>query len=168
MRTPTLVFTLACTLLACGGSDSGGPVDSGLPAERKGSELSDAEARQLCEASAEHLAGQLDNDDYHHFECMFTAIAAAGLGGGSVATCESFYDMCIKMTYTPKETGPCMLGDLSGCQATVAELEDCFTERNDATAAAIKAVSCADLDKEPNEPTAGPACSKVQASCPGV
>jgi hypothetical protein len=168
MRSPTLLLILACTLVACGGSDSGGPVDSGLPAERKGSELSDAEAEQLCEASARHLASQLDNDDIHHFNCVFQAITAASISG-MVETCEGIYDMCIQMPYTPDDSGgACMLGDLTMCQATVGDMEACFTERNNATATAFKAASCNDLGKEPTEPTDGPACSKARASCPGI
>ncbi|MBA3546154.1 MAG: hypothetical protein H0T76_06715 [Nannocystis sp.] len=170
MRSPTLLLTLACTLVACSGSDNGGPVDSGLPAERKGSELTEAEATQLCEARAEQLSAQLDTEDFKHQYCVFAGIAAAALGGGMVSTCETFYDMCMKMDFKPTDSGAaCMLGfELSTCDATVTVLEDCFTEQNDATAAAFKAASCDDLGKEPMESTSGPACTKAQASCPGV
>lgn len=170
MRSPTLIFTLACTLVACSGGDDGGPVDSGLPAERKGSELTDAEATQLCEARAEQLSAQLDKDDLKHQSCVLAGIAAAALGGGMVSTCETFYDMCIKMDLKPTDSGTaCMLNfELSTCDATVSVLEDCFTEQNDATAAAFKAASCDDINKEPTESTSGPACTKAQASCPGV
>ena len=170
MRSPTLLLTLACTLVACG-SSSGGPVDSGLPAERKGSELSDAEATQLCEARAEHLAAQLDTDDLHHQSCVIAGITAASLGGGMVETCQTVYDMCMQMEYKPTDGGDntCMLGfELTTCDATVSALEDCFTEQNDATATAFKAASCDDLNKEPTTPTTGPACTTAKANCPGV
>ena len=170
MRNATLLLTLACTLVACSGS-SGGPVDSGLPAERKGSELSDAEATQLCEARAQHLAAQVDNDDLHHQSCVRAGIATASLGGGMVSTCQTFYDMCIKMEFKPSEGGnaACMLGfDLTTCNATVSVLEDCFTEQNEATASTLKSLSCDDLGKEATTPTTGPACTTAKASCPGV
>ncbi len=170
MRSPTLILTLACTLVACGGGDNGGPVDSGLPAERKGSELTDAEAKQLCEASAKQLDAQVDSDDAHHFACVVAGIFVAN---GNVATCETVYDMCIKMDPKPTDSGAaCTFSfDLATCDATVSVLEDCFTEQNDATAAGLKAASCDDADNEPsgsNKPTSGPACTKAQASCPGI
>lgn len=170
MRSPTLIFTLACTLVACSGGDNGGPVDSGLPAERKGSELTDAEATQLCEARAEQLSAQVDADDAHHFTCVVSGIFVAN---GNVATCETVYDMCIKMDPEPTDGGAaCTFSfDLATCDATVSVLEDCFTEQNKATAASFKAASCDDADNaptEPTEPTLGPACTKAQASCPGV
>ena len=170
MRSPTLLLTLACTLVACGGGTDGGPVDSGIAKERKGSELTAAETTQLCEARAEQFAAQVDNDDLKHEDCVLKGIATATLGGGMVATCRSFYDMCMKMEYKPTPSeGACMFAfELSTCDATVAVLEDCFTEQNDATAAALKALSCDDLSKDPVEPTSGPACTKAQASCPGV
>jgi hypothetical protein len=171
MRSPTLFLTLACSLVACGGSGSGGPVDSGLPPERKASELSDAEAEQLCEAGAEHFAAQVDADDIHHQTCIAAGIATAALGGGMVETCQAVYDSCIKSEPMPTDGGSatCMLGfELSTCDAAVSVIEDCFTERNEATAAAFKAASCDDLTKEPTEPVTGPACSKAQASCPGI
>ncbi len=168
MRTPTLLFTLACTLAACGDS-SGGPVDSGLPAERKGSELSDAEATQLCEASADQLAEQIDVADLKNQVCVAAGISAALMGSGMVATCESVYDICMMMDYKPTEGGECTLGfELATCDATVAVIEDCFTEQNDATAATLKAASCDDLDKEPTTPKTGPACTTAKASCPGI
>lgn len=171
MRSPTLLFTLACTLVACGDSSGGGPVDSGLPAERKGSELSDAEATQLCEARAEHLAAQLDVADLKHQACVTAGIFAAGAGGGMVSTCESVYDMCMQMDFKPTDGGndTCTLGfELATCEATIGVIEDCFTEQNDATAAALKAVSCDDLGKEPTTPATGPACTTAKTSCPGI
>lgn len=173
MRTPTLIFTLACTLVACGdSSDSGGPVDSGLPAERKGSELSDAEAKQLCEASAEQLAGQLDTADLKHFFCVTQGIFAAAAGGNMVSTCEGVYDMCMMMDFKPTDGGgadTCMLAfDLTTCEATVSDIEACLTEQNDASASAFKTASCDDVGKEPTTPTSGPACTKAKASCPGI
>ena len=87
-----------------------------------------------------------------------------------VATCETFYDMCMKMEFKPTDSGAaCMLGfELSTCEATVGVIEDCFTEQNDATAAALKAISCDDLGKEPADPVTGPACTTAKASCPGI
>jgi hypothetical protein len=169
MRSPTLLLTLACTLVACGGSDDAGPVDSGLPAERKGSELSDAETTQLCEAKADHLAAQFDTADLKHQACVSAGLAAAAQGSGMVSTCESVYDLCMQMDYKPPDGGACTLGfDLATCEATVAVIEDCFTEQNDATAAAFKAVSCDDVNKEPTTPKTGPACTTAKTSCPGI
>jgi hypothetical protein len=74
------------------------------------------------------------------------------------------------MDYKPTDSGnACMLGfELSTCEATVSALEDCFTEQNEAAAAAFKAASCDDLGKEPVTPATGPACTTAKANCPGV
>lgn len=169
MRSPTLLLTLACTLVACG-SDSGGPVDSGLPAERKGSELSDAEATQLCEAQARHFGAQVDIDDLHRQGCAIAGITAAALGGNMVSTCQAVFDACIDMEPKPSEGGgTCTLGfELSTCEATVTVIEDCLTEKNDALADAIKSISCNDVGKGESTPTTGPACTTAKASCPGI
>lgn len=169
MRTRTLLLSLACSLAAACGGDEPGAVDSGLPAEKKVSELTPSEQETLCRASAENFASQVSESDAKRAGC----IAASAFGGGAdpVAFCESFVPMCLD---APDEsdtggTDTCMLSfDATTCTAPISEVEACLTERNEAAAAALRELSCDDLAKEPTEPVTGPACTKIKTSCPGA
>lgn len=172
MHTPKyLLLTLACTLFACGGDGGGSSsgVDSGLPAERKGSELSDSEAKQLCEARAAYLSAKISEDDLKNFSCV---LAGAFVGGENVDTCQMVYEACLEeepMSADTGETAECALSfELSTCNATVAEIEACLTEQDNAYAEAITTATCADVSTDPGSASAGPACSKAQANCPGI
>lgn len=169
MRTPTTLLTLACTLagtlvLGCG-DDGPGDVDSGLTAEKKASDLTPSEQETLCRAKADNLAARVSATDAKRFGCI---AASAVLGGDDpVAFCESFVPMCLD---APEQgegggTDTCML-DTSTCEASVSDLEACFTEQNEATAAAFQEASCADLGKQPGTAVVGPLCSKIKATCP--
>jgi hypothetical protein len=170
MHSPArLLSLLACSLLACGGGGGGG-VDSGLPADRKGSELSAADETALCDASADHLASLVSEADAENFACVLAGIAVASMGNGSVETCQMTYDLCIDQEPMddPAPT-TCALGfELSTCNATVADIEACLTEKNEATDRSFSAASCNDITAEPAEPTVGPACMKARADCPGI
>lgn len=169
MRTRTLLLTLACSLAAACGGDEPGAVDSGLPAEKKVSELTPSEQETLCRAAAENLASQVSASDAKRAGC----IAASALLGGAdpVASCETFVPMCLD---APDEgdtggTDTCMLSfDAATCTAPVSEVEACITERNEAAGAALRELSCDDLVKEPVDPVTGPACTKIKTTCPGA
>ncbi len=171
MRSPTPhTLLLACFVAACGG-DGGGPVDSGLPADKTGAELSSDEAETLCNAAAENLASQVTEAEQTNAFCVGIGLAFAAQAGGTAAECEQLAKMCRD---NPEENGQqpgdmCTLGfELSTCTATVADLEACLTERNEASAEAIRGISCDDIADEPATPAAGPACTKIKTSCPGA
>lgn len=165
----TSSLLLACTLLACGGDGGGGSVDSGLPAEKKGSELSDSEGTTLCEAQFTHLGTLVSEQDAHRFACVGTGITAALLGDGSVMSCQIVYDMCIKTEPEPSEPGTCTLTFLDTCDATVAEIEACLTARNELLADSFKSASCEDVkNTAPSEPESPAACSSIESTCPGI
>ena len=168
----TLASTLACTLAACGG-DSGGPVDSGLPAEKTGKELTPAEEETLCVENAEHLARQNSEAEVKNFACVTAGLIFAAAAGNTPAECEAFAEMC--RDGAGEEGGEeggaqmCMFAfDMSTCDATVADIEACLTERNEATGDAIREATCNVAGMMPADPVVGPACSKIQTACPGI
>lgn len=173
MRTTTLLLSLLCTLAsACGGGGAAGDVDSGLPAETKVSALTPSEQETLCRASADNLAAQASTDEFRRWGC----IVGSAFGGGDdpVAFCEEFVPMCLDAPAEGEggENDACTLTIVvSTCEATVAEFEACLTEQNETLGAAVRGASCSDLaddSGEPTEPTAGPACTKIKTTCPGV
>lgn len=171
MRTPvTILVTLACTLASACGDSSPGDVDSGLPPEKKVSELSASEQETLCEAATDNLAGRNSADELKRFGCILGS--AFGGGDDPVGFCESFLPMCLDappQEGEDPEPSTCKLAIVvETCQATVSEFEACLTEQNETTSRAISDASCDDLGKEPVTPVAGPACAKIKTTCPGT
>ncbi len=165
MRAQRILCLLACSLaVACGGAS--GPVDSGLPADKKVSELSDSEAEQLCEARADHQAGLISESEAKRAGCTI-----GGLFTGTVEGCEEFVKACLD---APSETDPgqpgtCTLGFNATCEATVADVEACLTDLNVASADALKSISCSDLENmSTGEPSSPASCSSISSTCPGV
>ena len=170
--TPCLV--LACTLAACGG-DGPGPVDSGLPAEKSGKELTEAERETFCEEAAANLAARNTDAERKNAACVGFGIGFAALAGGTVEECEEFAKMCRDGAGEDEggneggEEPACSLSAaLATCDAPVADIEACVTEQNEAAADAIRELSCDDIGKMPTESMDGPACAKIQATCPSV
>jgi hypothetical protein len=169
---PSLI--LACALAACSGGGGSSGVDSGLPADKTGNALTPTEETTLCEARADHLASVVTVEDAHNFACVAAGMTAAAQGNGSVESCQIVYDMCIKMDPKPSsDPAACMLAfELSTCTASVADLEACLTEQNEATAESFRVASCEDINDPPPdpdaEPVAPPACDKIASICPGL
>lgn len=170
MRTPiSLLVILACTLASACGNGGPGDVDSGLPNDKKGSELTDSEATTLCEANADNLAGRNSSSEQKRFACIL--VSASSGGDDPVGFCKSFVPMCVD---APPEDGDgeptkCLLPfDTTTCEASIADIEACLSEQNEAIGAGISDLSCDDLDDAPGEPTTGPACTKAKADCPGI
>lgn len=174
MRSPTktlLTSLLACTLVACGGDGGGGPVESGLPEDKTGDQLTTDEAETLCQAAGDNLASRVSEAQLKNYACVLSGIIFAGQGDGSVESCEKLVQMCNDGAGEDDggEPAMCSLGfDTTTCTATVADIEACITEKNEALAEAIRSASCDDIKKEPGEPVTGPACTAVKANCPGI
>ena len=171
MRSPTtILLTLACTLTACGG-DGVGPVDSGVPPEKFGKDLTADEEEKICLASAENLAGQNSVAELKNFSCVLFGLTFAALGDNTPEACESAAQMCRDGAGEAGDddggADMCTL-DLSACDAPVVDIEACLTERNEAFGKAVREASCDDAGKMPTEATDGPACSKIKATCPGI
>lgn len=177
MRTPTrLIFTLAttlaCTLAACGG-EGGGPVDSGLPPEKTGMELTADEADRLCTANLENLSSQNTAGEQKNATCVALGLLFTAQAGNTPAECESVAKMCRDGAGEDgmMEGGEqmCELGfELMTCTATIADIEACMTEKNEASAEAIRNISCDDAGKDPIAPVTGPSCTKIKSTCPGI
>ena len=172
MRNPTLaLLTLACTLAACG--DDPGPVDSGLPAEKTGKELTADEEKTLCEANIKNLAAQNTEAELKNSDCVTDGLFFAAAGENTPASCESFAQMC--RDGAGEEAGDeggeqmCVLGfDPSACDATIVDIEACLTEKNVAAGEAIRDASCDAAGKTPSEPVVGPMCAKIKSTCVGI
>jgi predicted small lipoprotein YifL len=165
--TTTILLALACTLAACG--DSAGPVDSGLPPEKVGKELTADEEEKLCVAAAENLAAQNTDAERKNFACVLL-----GVGLGSPESCEQLAEMCRNGAgedggEDDGGTQMCMLRfDIDACDAKISDIEACITEQNETLGRAIREASCDDVGKTPSEPVVGPACSKIKTNCPGI
>lgn len=175
-RTPTLhilATTFASILAACGGG-GGGPVDSGLPPEKTVMELTVDEADTLCRANLDNLASQNTAAELKEFACVLQGQIFAMAANNTPAECEKFAQMCrdgAGEEGSNEEGGNdmCSLGfEQSTCTATVADVEACMTEKNEAIGDGIRAASCDDVGKEPVTPVTGPSCTKVKTSCPGI
>jgi hypothetical protein len=169
--TTTILLALACTLAACG--DSAGPVDSGLPPEKTGKELTADEQEKLCFAYREHLVGQNTDAERKNAACVATGMLVAAAGDNSPETCEKLAEMCRDGAGEDggedDGTQMCMLSiAFSSCDATIADIEACLTEKNEAIGKALRAASCDDIGKMPGEPVVGPACSKIKSTCSGI
>lgn len=167
------LLTLACSLAACGGDD-GGPVESGLPADKTGTDLTTDEAEALCNANAEHIASQNTAAELKNFVCVTFGIGFAMESGNSPDKCEQLAQMCRDGAGEggSGEGGgdqSCALGfDLATCSASVADIEACLTEKNEAAGDAIRELSCDDVGKPAETPKAGPLCAKIEAVCPDI
>lgn len=169
--TTTILLTLACTLAACG--DSAGPVDSGLPPEKIGKELTADEEDKLCLAAAENLSSQNTDAERKNFACVSTGIGFAAAGENTPESCEAFAEMCRNGAGEEggKDDGAdmCMLGfDINACDAKIGDIEACITERNEAIGKLIREASCDAVGQMPGEPVVGPACGKLKSTCPGI
>jgi len=172
MRNSTLgLLTLAATLTSCGGDPD--PVDSGLPAEKTGKELTADDEKTLCEAAVKNLAAQNTEAELKNFACVVQGLFFAVAGDNTPAACESFAQMC--RDGAGEEGGEqggeqmCVLGfDPSACDATITDIEACLTEKNAATGDAIRDASCDAAGKTPAEPVVGPMCAKIKSTCVGI
>jgi len=176
MRNSTLLLlTLAATLTACGGDPA--PVDSGLPAEKTGKELTAEEEETLCEANAKNLAAQNTEAELKNFACVIVGLLFTEAGDNAAAACEDFAQMC--RDGAGEEAGEeggddggeqmCVLGfNPAACDATIADIEACLTEKNQAIGDAIRDASCDDAGKTATDPVIGPMCAKIKDTCVGI
>jgi hypothetical protein len=161
------------------GNNSGSPgdLDTGLPADKPLSDLTDAEITGLCSKFDEFFSSGSVGMNLEEFSCRFSGLFAAALGGAETdaaarAACKTAYDACVA---APAETTE-MCGRPTGtCTATVAELEACA---NDSAKAVDQLTAsfptCAELtladltggggDAEPQDPVS---CTMFEMKCPG-
>jgi hypothetical protein len=163
------------------GSNSGSPggLDTGLPADKPISELTDAELAGLCSKFDEFYTTGSVGMDLNEFSCRFGGIFAAALAGADTdaeaqAACKSTYDACVA---APTETTEMCSKPTGVCTATVAELEACANDSAKAVQQLTSAFpACAELtvadltdlggggDTAPQDPAS---CTTFQMKCPG-
>jgi hypothetical protein len=164
--------------VACGSDDdkggSGGSttVDSGVAEDKVANQLTDQEAKQVCESVGKAAEAALSGADAQKATCGFTAYTLASFTGGDdpAAACKMAYDECLK---APQEsTGGECTNPTATCTATVGEIEKCFTD----TLSQLKALfstlpGCDDVGKDvtpPSQGTSPASCKVVQEKCPEV
>lgn len=146
----TGVFTAAT--LACH-SDRG--IDSDLPGDREGSALSDSERMQLCAAGDAYLDDQFTEEEDRAHTCI-----VEGRPNGC-----AYVDECLA-DHSPAPPRRACAFPLAWtmCDATVAELEACWTDIFDARGEYLETLTC--TSKEELRDDFGEACNRIEARCP--
>lgn len=151
------------SLLGCASDDPKGKEGSGVDSDKLVSELSKSETRQLCL--------KLSKEE----SVLRQAVERAGCIAPNLAedNCESERERCISMAKLVDRTDECdddaaAVTGGEDCEATVGELEDCFTTIAKDAAEFAEQVTC---DKSPEDlPTrrVPKACSAIAADCSTV
>lgn len=133
-------------------------VESGLPDDKQGSALTEEERAQLCAAGDRYLDAQFTAEEEKMHVCV-------GLGlSYDLSVCPMITQECLASGEQPKPRKACAdpLPDWSQCDATVAELEACWTEVFEAIGAEIEARGvCKPAD--PVEISAE--CERIESDC---
>ncbi|HYQ17141.1 MAG TPA: hypothetical protein VEQ58_15320 [Polyangiaceae bacterium] len=112
-----------------GSASSGDDFMSGLPGNKLVSDLTDAQLNQLCEEVSDYI-----DPSEAELNCRGAGLSAAILAqpesdAEARVACKSGYDVC---QADPGETEQNCKASRSTCTATVAELEACASDSNDA------------------------------------
>lgn len=129
---------LACILALVSCKPEDDRVDSGLPASEQGKDLLPDEQEQLCESVLVYLYAHA-NDDPKKWTCRADAVINATM---FMADCEASYADCVA---EPEEVpGSCSFGPTSwtGCTATIAEIEACYTDYQNNNVAIRNDLTC--------------------------
>ncbi len=156
--------------VGCGDDGDGGGGGSGIDSSKTGEDLSDAEAKKLCESVASK-AGALDDLDDDQF-----CVIGAALQTTDKAACDAAAQQCQMLPDDGGDQGDtdddgddCATAsdELEGCKATVGEIEACFNafagrldQLNSITCDDAGKLDQGDLQATPEE------CAAVQEKCP--
>lgn len=173
-----------------GGVHSGGvPPTSGGPLPGGGgqriSDLSDAEAQQLCSAFAQQVNQVLGNGGIARLSCTFTALFqsaqedASGQQTVDPAACQVAFDACVARGSSDSGTIECnaseFLADAEDCDATVSQFQSCVGASLARTSQLLSMFSCQTVtDPEAAQDALGasggtvPECASLEAACPGL
>lgn len=168
----TLAFLFAG--VACG-SDAEPLVDSGIDDDTELRDLTDEQVEEINDAYADAITSPALIEPL----CALRSALASEVSDAE--PCEDAAEECIEerreVTLSDDMTleNP-LQGDLSGCTATVADLEACFNEGLDATVAAVSDVTCdsstqdivaVTLELRALARNRSAACDDVAAQCSG-
>jgi hypothetical protein len=165
-------LALLAALCAC----DNGPIDSGLPEEKRADQLTPEEAKQLCAAAQEHYEEVVSDEELIGYICTSRALAESG---GEIEVCEEHQQMCVAEPPPEVETiaaevraeGICDPLALSTCEATVSEVELCLAEFADHIDRLYASHDCSKLaapEVPPEEESIGPKCAAIAEECPGI
>lgn len=173
-------------LAGCGGG--GGGVNSGVDGNKKGSDLSEEEIAQVCEAGFDYLEQRID---VSKTACLTPGYLAAGLAYASGQEDADIQSACRNAVENCEEQrddgGDDEAGDqtcqntpesLPDCEATVAEYETCVTDVADAYAAYIDSIpTCDELTRDnyqdaietaQDRPAMPKSCDALGDECPNA
>ncbi len=167
-------FGLMLSLGACGDDDAA--FDSGLDPTTMASGLSSVQEADLCFDANDYFQSRVSTSDRLRAACTMSALDDAT----DPSDCVTRRDACLsELTEVPSGFDFKMecadrdgdMGDVVGCQATVAQLEQCLTETGDSFANLLSAISC-DMAGDPNaefpEMTEPEVCQTITAMCPNL
>jgi hypothetical protein len=180
----SMVFAglVAFSAVACGGSSSDGngggstTVSTSIPEDTKGSDLTQAQTNELCDAAAAAAKAAFPESEIKPTMCGFLAWSQASLFN-MPGKCQDFYNQCLKAPQDSdgdsnvEETGECTQPS-SACSATVGEIEACISDTLAQSKAMLaKLPGCDDVGTEFSEEDLGsdesPAsCKVVEEKCP--
>ncbi len=158
---------LMIAVLAMGACGDSGRIDLGLPRGKALNEITDAEARTICENVD---PADIEITFSREQECTIGAVFASS----TQAQCEMLRDACLARPPEPRPTPEqqdCSMAetsDFADCRATVGEAEDCLNDYLDASESYLKGLTCADAATATDEPPLPPSCVSIQDRCPSL
>ena len=174
--TPSLLLGLT---LAAGCSSS---FSSGVSGDQVASELSDGDFTTFCESLVDFEAQFAE--DNREATCKFAGTLAGAFASAfdamadGEAICEASVMECTAATAMAggDAIASCKMNDLTMCDATIAEIEDCINEGYDEyeeTIGEFASKSCSELLNDTSmtatsTPTPGAACLTLEEKCPGL
>ena len=174
---PSLLLGLT---LAAGCSSS---FSSGVSGDQVANELSDGDLTTFCESLAD-FESQFAEDNKEAV-CKIAGVTAGAFSAAfdpmadGAAVCEQAVMECTSATSMGEAGDPvaaCKMTDLTMCNASVAEIEDCINEGYELyeeTLGEFSSQSCSELLSDTgmtdtSTPTPGAACSIVEEKCPSL
>ena len=174
---PSLLLGLT---LAAGCSSS---FSSGVSGDTVAKDISDGDLTTFCESLAD-FESQFAEDN-KEAACKFSGALAGAFAtafdamADGEAVCEQAVMECTSATSMGDAGDPvaaCKMADLTMCNATVAEIEDCINEgyeEYEETLGEFSSQSCSELLNDTSmtgtsTPTPGTACVTVEEKCPGL
>lgn len=134
----TGLICLASVTLAVG-CGSSTPLDSGVDQDKKASEVTDDEAKQICEAAEKYTNDKITPE----MQCLGEGALAAGLamatGADPEAACNDAVADCVDSADSGVglDCDEASAEEVADCDATVGEVETCMKDYVDAGAAAF-------------------------------
>ena len=184
-----LILLGSASVTGCGGDDShsGGstPFASGVPGDKKFSNLSDTDVANLCASLGKYLSTDPGLREATCHSAGFSAAVAASFFG--TATDADLQKACSDLEAKCKDTPPESVQSTcskpaSACSATVGEFEACVTDFINAASQAFAALpACSSITNASIKmliasgssggmtmAEAPPSCKTLEQKCPGV